>query len=261
MKLERQETMSKNKSIEKILLSWVIPVLLICWWFIATRHSVNTTIFPAPGSVFKTFIQMVQNGQLVEYTSISTKRALLGLLLGGGIGLFLAILTGVSKFLDMLLNSTMQMLRTVPVLAMISLMIIWFGIGEKVKVYMVALGVFFPIYINTYHGIKTVDRGLLEMGKVYGLNDVQMFVQIIFPHALSSLLVGLRLSLGSMWMILVAAETIATDAGIGYMAMNARELMQMDKVVISILIYAVLGKLSDVFTSLLERILLRWREV
>jgi sulfonate transport system permease protein len=152
------------------------------------------------------------------------------------------------------------MLRTIPVLAAISLMIIWFGIGERVKVYMVSFGVFFPIYINTYHGIKTIDKGLMEMGAVYGLSRFRIFTDIILPGALPSILVGVRLSLGTMWLLLIASEQIATDAGIGYMAMSARELLQMDKIVLAIILYAILGKLSDASATWLERKLIRWRE-
>lgn len=251
--------MNKIKQASKIASPWLLPLLLILWWYVATKGSANSTIFPAPEKVWDTAVRMLKNGQLQEYTAISTQRAVIGLLLGGGIGLILAILTGLSEMADLLLNTTIQMLRTVPVLAAISLMIIWFGIGEQVKIYMVSFGVFFPIYINTYHGIKNVDKGLVEMGKVYGLNGFKLFTQVIFPSALPSILVGLRLSLGTMWLILVAAETIATDAGIGYMAMSARELMQMDKVVLCIMIYALLGKLSDIIAKLLETILLRWQ--
>lgn len=251
--------MQKVSRIGQKIVPWIVPLLFIVWWYLATQSIPNTTIFPAPGKVLERAVLMLKSGELQEYIGVSGKRAVIGLLIGGGIGLILTFLNGLFKPVDITLNTTVQMLRTVPVLASISLMIIWFGIGEKVKVYMVALGVFFPIYINTYHGIKNVDKSLIEMGKVYGLNGFQLFTQVIFPSALSSVLVGLRLSLGTMWLILVAAETIATDAGIGYMATSARELMQMDKVVLCIIIYALLGKLSDTIASLLEKGLLRWK--
>lgn len=251
--------MDKIKQAGKIIVPWLLPIILIIWWYISTIHTASGSMIPAPSKVLDRAIKMLKTGQLQEYTAVSTQRALLGLLIGGGIGLILAVFTGISKTADLILNTTIQMLRTVPVLAAISLMIIWFGIGEEVKVYMVAFGVFFPIYINTYHGIKSVDKSLIEMGKVYGLNRFQLFINVIFPGALASILVGLRLSLGTMWLILIAAETIATDAGIGYMAMSARELMQMDKVVLCLLIYALLGKLSDVIAKALEFVLLRWQ--
>ena len=251
--------MDRLKQAIRLIVPWLLPIFLIIWWYLATVNTTTASIMPAPGKVWDRAVKMLKTGQLQEYTAVSTQRALLGLLIGGVIGLVLAILTGISKTIDLVLNTSIQMLRTVPVLGAISLMIIWFGIGEEVKIYMVAFGVFFPIYINTYHGIKSVDKGLIEMGKVYGLNRFKLFINIILPSSLSSILVGLRLSLGTMWLILIAAETIATDAGIGYMAMSARELMQMDKVVLCLLIYALLGKLSDVIARALEFVLLRWQ--
>ena len=155
--------MDRLKKAIRLIVPWLLPIFLIIWWYLATINTTNASIIPAPGKVWNRAVSMIKTGQLQEYTAVSTQRALLGLLIGGGIGLVLAILTGISKTADIILNTTIQMLRTVPVLAAISLMIIWFGIGEAVKVYMVAFGVFFPIYINTYHGIQNVDKGLIEM--------------------------------------------------------------------------------------------------
>ncbi len=252
------------KTINKIikqLVPWIIPALLLLLWYVSTLPGTKGSLFPAPDKVYEKTAQMIQNGQLGEYILVSARRAGKGLLLGGFIGLMLAFITGLSNIMDLTFNTTIQMLRTIPVLAAISLMIIWFGIGEQVKVYIVAFGVFFPIYINTYHGIKSIDKGLMEMGKVYGLSRFKRFKDIILPGALPSILVGFKLSLGTMWLLLIASEQIATDAGIGYMAMSARELLQMDKIVLAILLYAILGKLSDVFATFLERILIRWKEV
>lgn len=242
------------------LLQWLLPILLILAWQIATSTG-KSTIFPSPVKVLDRAVIMIKNGQLLEYTAVSAKRAIVGFLIGGGVGFLLGLINGIWRRSDITLNTTIQMLRNIPVLALISLMIVWFGIGERVKIVMVAFGVFFPLYINTYHGIKALDKGLVEMGKVYGLKGFALFSNIILPGALSSVLVGIRLSLGTMWLILIAAETIAADAGIGYMAMTARELMQMDKVILSIIIYALLGKLSDVIASSLEKRLLSWRIV
>lgn len=141
---------------------------------------------------------------------------------------------------------------------MIPLVILWFGIGEEAKLFLVSVGVFFPIYLNTFHGVRTVDPGLLEMGKIYGLKPLELFWQVILPSALPSILIGVRFALGIMWLTLIVAETIASDSGIGYMAMNAREFMQTDVVVFSILVYALLGKLADATAKLLEAKLLDW---
>jgi sulfonate transport system permease protein len=138
------------------------------------------------------------------------------------------------------------------------LVILWFGIGDEARLFLVALGVFFPIYINTFYGIRTVDLGLIEMGKVYGLSGTALLWQIIIPGALPSILVGVRYALGIMWITLIVAETIAADSGIGYMAMNAREFMQTDVVLLSILMYALLGKLADTAARVLEEKWLSW---
>jgi sulfonate transport system permease protein len=150
------------------------------------------------------------------------------------------------------------MLRNIPNLALIPLVILWFGIGDEARLFLVSLGVMFPLYLNTFHGIRSVDPGLIEMGQVYGLNGWGLFWQIILPGAMSSILVGVRYSLGIMWLTLIVAETIAADSGIGYMAMNAREFMQTDVVVLSILLYALFGKLADVVARSLERYWLQW---
>ena len=150
------------------------------------------------------------------------------------------------------------MVRNIPALALIPLVILWFGIDESAKLFLIAVAVFFPIYLNTFHGIRNVDPGLIEMGRTYGLNRWQLYTQIILPGAISSILVGLRFSLGLMWVILIVAETISAQAGIGYMTMNAREFLQTDIVLVGILLYAALGKLADLFARALERSWLRW---
>jgi sulfonate transport system permease protein len=150
------------------------------------------------------------------------------------------------------------MIRNIPHLALIPLVILWFGIDEEAKLFLVALGVFFPIYINTLHGIRTVDPHLLEMGRVYGMTRTELFRRVILPGALPSIFVGLRYALGIMWLTLIVAETISASSGLGYMAMQAREFLMIDIVVLSILIYALLGKLADASARLLERLTLKW---
>src|SRR4029453_13478893 len=122
-------------------------------------------------------------------------------------------------------DTPIQMLRNIPHLALIPLVILWFGLGEQAKVFLVTIGVLFPIYVNTFHGTRTVDRGLLEMARVYGLSPWERFRRVLLPSALPSILVGVRFALGVMWLSLIVAETIAADVGIGYLAMNAREFM------------------------------------
>jgi len=150
------------------------------------------------------------------------------------------------------------MVRNIPPLALIPLVILWFGIDESAKLFLVAVGVFFPVYLNTFHGIRSVDPGLVEMARSYGVTGWALYRQVILPGALPSILVGVRFSLGFMWVILIVAETISAQAGIGYLTMNAREFLQTDVVLVGIGLYAALGKLADLLAKGLERWWLRW---
>jgi sulfonate transport system permease protein len=241
------------------LLPWLLPVtLLVAWQLSSSLGWLPRTVLPAPVAVGDAAVRLTMNGQLGEHLQISFLRAIAGLLIGGGIGFSLGLLNGVSRMGERLLDPTLQMVRNVPHLALIPLVIIWFGIEETARVFLVALGVFFPVYINTQHGIRSVDRQLIEMGQVYGMTAWTLFFKVLLPGALPSILVGLRFALGIMWLTLIVAETLAAQSGIGYLAMSAREFMQTDVVVLCILIYAVLGKLADSFTRILERRWLSW---
>lgn len=239
---------------------WLIPVLLVLLWQLLTGYDLlSATILPQPLQVVKAFLKLVNNGDLLHYVGSSAKRALSGFIIGGGIGFALGLLNGLSFSAEKLTDSSIQMLRTIPHLALIPLVILWFGIGEESKLVLVSLGVFFPIYLNTFHGIRSIDPGLLEMGRVYGLKGFSLFWDIILPGALPSILVGVRYSLGVMWLTLIVAETVAADSGIGYMASTAREFMQMDVIVLSLIVYALLGKLSDLIAKTMENTWLQWR--
>ncbi len=216
---------------------------------------------PAPTAVAEAGWRLARSGELWRDIAISTWRAFTGFAIGGGIGFFLGMLNGLSTLSERLTDSTLQMVRNIPHLALIPLVILWFGIGEEAKLFLVALGVFFPIYVNTLHGVRSVDRQLLEMARAYGMSERGIFWQVVFPGALPSIFVGLRYGLGIMWLTLIVAETISASSGIGFMAMNAREFMMVDVVVISILIYAALGKLADSVARLLERTCLAWNPV
>ena len=241
------------------LLPWLVPVALIASWQIASSLGwMSTRVLPAPVDVVLAAWTLAVSGELWVHVKVSAGRALSGLAIGGGLGLLLGLLTGSVRVLETLLDSTLQMVRNIPALAMIPMVILWFGIDEGAKLFLISVAVFFPIYLNTFHGIRNVDPGLIEMGRTYGLSRWQLYTQIILPGAVSSILVGLRFSLGMMWVILIVAETISAQAGIGYLTMNAREFLQTDIVLVGILLYALLGKLADMFAKSLESYWLRW---
>src|SRR5882762_1963530 len=238
---------------------WLVPLLILAAWEYAARTGLlSARVLPEPWAVLKAAWHLLQTGELQSNLKISAGRAFAGLVVGGGLGLLLGLLTGLSRRAEVALDTTVQMLRNVPPLAMIPLVILWFGIDEGAKLFLVALGVFFPLYLNTFHGIRSVDRGLIEMARSYGLSGASLYRHVILPGALPSILVGLRYSLGLMWVLLIVAETISSSSGIGYMTMNAREFLQTDVVLVGILMYALLGKLADVATKRLERLCLRW---
>ena len=238
---------------------WFLPVGIVAVWQLASSVGwLSTRILPSPEGVVTAFWTLSASGELWQHLASSSWRALIGFSNGGSLGLILGLISGLSRWGERLLDTSIQMLRNVPHLALIPLVILWFGIDESAKIFLVALGTLFPIYINTWHGIRNIDRGLVEMARSYGLSGIPLFIHVILPGALPSIMVGVRFALGLMWLTLIVAETISANSGIGYLAMNAREFLQTDVVVVAIILYALLGKLADVSAQLLERLWLRW---
>jgi sulfonate transport system permease protein len=261
----KSQSPQKNKIINwlklrlEIFIPWIVPIALILGWQLATQMGlISNRVLPSPWAVINAGIKLAISGELIKHISISSQRAFLGLAIGGEVGLFFGLMNGLFAISEKLFDTSIQMLRNIPHLAMIPLVILWFGIGEEAKIFLVSIGVLFPIYLNTFYGIRTIDPGLIEMGKVYGLTPFDLIRQIIIPGALPSILVGVRFALGIMWLTLIVSETIAANSGIGYLAMNAREFMQTDVVVFSIILYALLGKLADAIARSLEVWCLQW---
>lgn len=240
-------------------IGWILPVAIIAVWEAAARAGlIASNVLPAPTAVVEAFLRLLASGELLTNIGVSTARALSGFAIGGSIGFVLGLANGVSALSRGITDTTLQMIRNIPHLALIPLVILWFGIDEEAKLFLVALGVFFPIYVNTLLGIQSVDPQLIEMGRIYGMSRPQLFLRVILPGALPAIFVGLRYALGIMWLTLIVAETISASSGLGYMAMQAREFLLIDVVVLSIVIYALLGKLADSFARLLERLSLQW---
>ncbi|MFG1378249.1 ABC transporter permease subunit [Xanthobacter autotrophicus] len=242
-----------------IILSWIAPVLLVVVWeVLAQTGFVTPQVLPAPSKVVRTAFKLATTGSLLEDLGTSLLRAAAGFIIGGTIAFPLGILVGFSRLAEALVDRSVQMVRAIPFLALLPLVIVWFGVGEGQKIFLVALGVAFPIYINTTLGIRQVDPKLMELGRVQGLSTRQMITRIILPGALPSILTGVRYSLATAWLALVVAETIGAQAGIGFLAMDAREFLRTDVVVLTIVIYALIGVAADSVARLLERRLLAW---
>jgi len=241
------------------LAPWALPVLLVASWQLAAQAGLlSSRILPEPWAVARAFLGLAESGELWAHLRVSLWRALAGFGLGAAIGLALGLLNGSSRRAATLLDTTVQMVRNIPALALIPLVIMWFGIDEAAKLFLLSVGVFFPVYLNTFHGIRSVDPALVEMARSYGLSGWALYRDVILPGALPSILVGVRFSLGLVWVLLIVAETISAQAGIGYMTMNAREFLQTDVVLVGVLLYALLGKAADLSARAMERHFLRW---
>lgn len=242
-----------------LLLSWAAPLLVVAVWeALAQAGYVTPQVLPAPSKVVRTAFKLATSGSLLADLGTSLVRAAAGFAIGGSIAFALGILVGFSRLAEALVDRSVQMVRAIPFLALLPLVIVWFGVGEGQKIFLVALGVAFPVYINTTLGIRQVDPKLPELGKVQGLSTRQMITRIILPGALPSILTGVRYSLATAWLALVVAETIGAQSGIGFLAMDAREFLRTDVVVLTIVIYALIGVVADSLARLLERRLLAW---
>lgn len=258
-----QQAASKDwlQKIPAPLHAWILPVLIVAVWQAAgSLHLIAPSLLPTPLAISKQFINLLLSGALLEHFGSSTFRALSGFVLGGLTGLLLGLFTGLGKIAERTLDPTVQMLRTIPLLSLIPLFILWFGIGEFSKVLMISLGAFFPVYVNTFLGIRNVDVKLYDVSRIFQYSKIQLLTRLILPAALPNILLGIRLALGVSWLVLVVAEMMGTSSGIGYMIQDARAYSQTDIVFVGIIIFAVIGKLSDSVVRIMETRLLRWRE-
>jgi sulfonate transport system permease protein len=242
-----------------LLLSWLAPAaLVIVWEFMARAGWISPQVLPAPGKIIATAIKLATTGSLLNDLGVSLLRAAAGFAIGGSVGFVLGILVGFSRVAEAAIDRSVQMIRAIPFFAVLPLVIVWLGVGEAEKIFLVALGVTFPIYINTTLGIRQVDPKLIELGCVQGLSRLELIRRIVLPGALPSILTGVRYALATAWLALVVAETIGAQSGIGFLAMDAREFLRTDVVVLTIVIYALIGVAADAIARLLERRLLAW---
>jgi sulfonate transport system permease protein len=220
---------------------------------------VSTRVLAAPLTVVETAWDLIKTGELQQHLWVSLGRVARGLGIGVTLGLSFALISGLFKLGEDLLDPPLQMLRTLPILALVPLFILWFGIGETPKVLLVALGTLFPIYLNTYAGIRGIDNKLVEAASTLELQRRGLIWHVILPGALPGALVGLRYSMGIAWLILVISEQINATAGIGYLMTNAREFLRTDIIVVGLAVYSLLGLLTDALVRGLEQRVLAWR--
>lgn len=236
------------------------PVLLVAIWYVLSATKIlPASVLAGPGAIVASTLDLLASGELQAAMWASLRRALAGLAIGGTVGVALAVASGLFRLGEDLIDSTMQMLRTVPNVALIPLLIIWLGIGEAPKIALIALATAFPLYLNVYAGIRNIDVSLIEAGRTLGLTRFGLIRHVILPGALPNALVGLRYSLAIAWLALVFGEQINATAGIGFLMSNAREFFQTDVIVVCLAVYALLGLGVDLIIRSLEKVLLSWR--
>ncbi|WP_085992144.1 ABC transporter permease [Oceanobacillus senegalensis] len=265
-----EDQIKEKKSIRKkrnvntgrtIILGSILPITLVMIWEIFSRLGVFPAYqLPAPTTILETIREMAQDGSLWIHIGITTFRVLAGFVLGTIVAILLGSLVGFYKKAEQLLDPMLQAFRAIPSLAWVPLFILWMGIGEPSKVTMIAVGVFFPVYLNIVSGITGVDRKLIEVGKMYGLHTFQLIRRVILPAALPSFLVGLRSGLGLGWMFVVAAELMGASQGLGYLLVLGQNTLSPETIIASIILFAIIGKVSDWVLKLVQERALQWQD-
>ncbi|PFO16323.1 sulfonate ABC transporter permease [Bacillus thuringiensis] len=251
----------RKLNVKVLVRAITIPVIILIIWQLAGVFGlVSKTVLPTPLDIFLAFQELIKTGELFGHLSISVFRAAAGFFIGGGLGIILGTIVGFSTRSEQYLDPSVQMLRTVPHLAVAPLFVLWFGFGETSKVLLIADGAFFPLYVNAFLGIRGVDSKLFDVARVLEFSIRKLITKLILPSALPNLLLGARLSLGVAWVSLVVAELMGSTEGIGYMIMDARQFSNTDIVFVGIIIFAFVGKFSDSLVRLLEVKFLRWRD-
>ncbi|MET9574517.1 ABC transporter permease [Streptomyces massasporeus] len=234
-------------------------LLLVLWQLLSGTGALSPDVLASPGRIARVGGDMLADGSLPAAMGTSLQRVTGGLLLGLVVGTGLALVAGLFRIGEDLVDAPVQMLRTVPFVGLIPLFIIWFGIGEAPKVAIITLGVTFPLYLNVYAGIRGVDAQLIEAGESLGLSRWGLVRHVVLPGALPGAMTGLRYSLGIAWLALVFAEQVNADSGIGFLMVQARDFLRTDVIVVCLVVYAFLGLLADFIVRSLEKVLLQWR--
>ncbi|WP_405773869.1 ABC transporter permease [Streptomyces sp. NBC_00859] len=251
---------SRRRGVPRWLRRSTGPMLLLFLWQVFSATGVlRSDVLASPGTIARTAGGLIADGTLPSAMAVSVQRVGVGLVLGALAGAGLGLLSGLLRVGEDLIDSVVQMLRAVPFAGLIPLLIVWLGIGEAVKATLIAFAVAFPLYINTYAGIRGVDEQLIEAGATLGLNRWGLIRHVVLPGALPGALTGLRFALGSAWLALVFGETVNASDGIGFLMDQAREYYRTDVIVVCLIVYAFLGLAADAVVRTLERLLLQWR--
>jgi sulfonate transport system permease protein len=260
--VDLKAAMARRRSfhVPRLVIRGLSPLVVVgLWELLCALKVISPSLFPSPVQVVQAGRQLWDSGQLQSNFAISLYRVVTGLGIGIGAGLLLALVSGFFHLGEDIVDPLVQIIRSVPILGLIPLVIIWFGVGETSKIFLVALGTTFPVYINTHGAIRGVDARLAEMGKSFGLGRLGMARRVVIPGALPGFLIGLRHALVGCWLIIVVAEEINAQSGLGYLLTTAETSYRTDIMVLVLAIYGLLGLVADMIVRTLERTLLSWR--
>ena len=239
---------------------WTSTIAIVLVWYLcAVTGVLSPNTLPGPDRILAAGWGKIADGSLPQALLVSLGRVAAGAAIGAGAGLVLGVLSGFSRVGEDIVDRPLQMVRTVPFTALVPLFILWFGLGEAPKIILVAVASGVPMYLNTFAGVRNVDGKLVEVARVYRLGTLATARTVLLPGALPPVLTGLRFALGNAWIAVIIAETVNSDAGIGFLLVNAQQYIQTDVVVLCIAVYALLGLATDWLVRLLERALLSWR--
>ncbi|PZO38018.1 MAG: ABC transporter permease [Pseudanabaena frigida] len=240
----------------------IVPVILLIIWEIASKSGwIAPNLLPAPSTVLSTIGDLAKAGDLWKHIGITLYRVFLGFAIGVGVATIFGAITGYSRLIHDLIDPLLQSLRSIPSLAWVPLFLLWMGIQETPKIALIAVGVFFPVYLSLMSGIQSVDRKLVEVGKIYRLNGLQLIQRVFLPATIPCYVVGLRSGLGLGWMFVVAAELMGASQGLGFLLVDGQTTGRPELTLASILLFAVLGKLTDGAISFLSKRFLHWQDV
>jgi sulfonate transport system permease protein len=259
---QERSAVSRRARFLRPALGLLVPVILALVWEIVVRLGWSSgRLAPPPSVIFQTFVDLARTGELQRDTLVTLSRVAAGFALGAVAGTVVGAATGYSPLLRRLLDPSMQGLRAIPSIAWIPLFILWLGIFEASKVTLIALGVFFPVYLGLMGAIQSVDRKLVEVGRAFRLSDFEMVRRILLPAVLPAYVLSLRSGLGLGWMFVVAAELMGASEGLGYLLIDGQQLGKPAEIIAAIVAFAIVGKATDWLIALAAAPFLRWEDV
>ncbi len=254
--------MSTISAKQKIILPLIIPVILLVAWEWSVRSGLlPNTLIASPSQVVRDFFDLAISGELLVHSLVSLYRLVLGFAVGTLIGLSLGVIVGTSKFAEKLFAPTIQFLAPIPPIAWIPLLIILLGIGEASKIGLIIIASFVVVYLNTVQGIRSTDQKLVDVAHVLRKPNKELIKKVLLPSATPHIFTGMRIALGLSWILLIAAEVIASSKGLGWLIWDSRNFSRPDDLFVGIITIGILGKLSDMVLVAIEKELTKWRTV